>query len=116
MFDPHAATACTTASPRLSSWSIFEPFGLVGVESLLCGTPIIAADNVGCVEVIRAPGQYTFSLDHDESLGEAVVQAVAAWRSNTPRLTEPLATLGYDPSVDAHVRGLLALAAQVQAQ
>ena len=96
--------------------SIFEPFGLVGVESLLCGTPIIAADNVGCAEVIRAPGQYRFNLDHEESLGEAVVQAVAAWGSNTHRLTEPMATLGYDPSVDAHVRGLLALAQQVRAQ
>jgi glycosyltransferase involved in cell wall biosynthesis len=94
--------------------SIFEPFGLVGVESVLCGTPIVAADNVGCVEVIRAPGQYAFSLAHPASLGEAIARAVAAWRAKTHRIAEPLAALGYDPGVDTHVRALLALAQQVR--
>ncbi|MDP3824257.1 MAG: glycosyltransferase family 4 protein [Burkholderiales bacterium] len=96
--------------------SIFEPFGLVGVESVLCGTPIVAADNVGCVEVIRAPGQFTFSLARPESLGDAVGQGVAAWRAKTHRIADPLAALGYDPSVDVHVKALLALAEQVRAR
>lgn len=96
--------------------SIFEPFGLVGVESVLCGTPIVAADNVGCVEVIRAPGQYAFSLARPESLREAIGQAVAAWRAKTHRIADPLATLGYDPSVDVHVKALIALAEQVRAR
>jgi glycosyltransferase involved in cell wall biosynthesis len=93
--------------------SIFEPFGLVGVESVLCGTPIVAADNVGCAEVIRAPGQFAFSLARPRSLGEAVGQAVAAWRTNTHRIAHPLAALSYDPSVDAHVSALLELARQI---
>jgi glycosyltransferase involved in cell wall biosynthesis len=93
--------------------SIFEPFGLVGVESVLCGTPIVAADNVGCAEVIRAPGQFAFCLARPQSLGEAVGQAVAAWRANTHRIAHPLAALGYDPSVDAHVSALLELARHI---
>ena len=96
--------------------SIFEPFGLVGVESVLCGTPIVAADNVGCVEVIRAPGQFGFSLAQAQSLGEAIGRAVAAWRANTHRIEDPLAALGYDPSVEVHVKALLELAQQVPAR
>ena len=94
--------------------SLYEPFGLVGVESVLCGTPIVAADNVGCAEVIRAPGQYAFSLDHTESLGEAIGRAVAAWHTKAHRIEDPLGALGYDPSVDAHVRALLGLVQRVR--
>jgi glycosyltransferase involved in cell wall biosynthesis len=94
--------------------SLYEPFGLVGVESVLCGTPIVAAENVGCVEVIRAPGKFGFSIDRAESLGQAMTDAVAAWRANTHRIAAPQGALDYDPSVDAHVRGLLSLAQQVR--
>ena len=98
------------------SSAIFEPFGLVGVESVLCGTPIVAADNVGCVEVIRTPGQFAFSLARPESLNEAIGRAVAAWQANAHRVEDPLAALGYDPSVEVHVNALLALAMQVRAR
>ena len=94
--------------------SLYEPFGLVGIESVLCGTPVVAADNVGCAEVIREGGQITFSLDREASLGDAVERAVDRWRSGTHRIAAPLQALGYDPSVAAHVRGLLDLAAQVR--
>ena len=93
--------------------SIFEPFGLVGVESVLCGTQVVAADNVGCVEVIGAAGQHAFSLGRAGSLGDAMGRAVGAWRAKTHRIEEPRAALGYDPSVDTHVRALLELARQV---
>ena len=96
--------------------SLYEPFGLVGVESVLCGTPVVAAGNVGCAEVIRAPGQFAFTLDHPGSLGAAIEQAVAAWRADTHRIADPLGALGYDPSVSAHVGGLLDLAQQVHAR
>jgi glycosyltransferase involved in cell wall biosynthesis len=33
-----------------------EVFGLVPLESLLCGTPVIVADDSGCAEVVRAVG------------------------------------------------------------
>ena len=96
--------------------SLYEPFGLVGVESVLCGTPVVAADNVGCAEVIRHGAQITFSLEREASLGDAVQRALDAWLAGTHRIAEPLPALGYNPSVATHVRGLLDLAAQVPHQ
>jgi glycosyltransferase involved in cell wall biosynthesis len=89
--------------------SRYEPFGLVGVESVLCGTPLVLADNVGCAEVIGAAAQLPFSLDHDGSLGSAITEAVQRWRDGTHRLKTPLACLRYDPSVAAHLDALLGL-------
>ncbi len=90
--------------------SRYEPFGLVGVESVLCGTPVLVADNVGCAEVIRAPAALTFALDDPASLARAVEEAVARWSEGRARLAEPRAALGYDPSVAVHVEALLAMA------
>ena len=94
--------------------SLYEPFGLVGIESVLCGTPVVIADNVGCAEVIRDGGQFAFSLAQAASLGDAVARAVAAWRGRAHRIERPLQALGYDPSVATHVGGLLDLAAHVE--
>jgi glycosyltransferase involved in cell wall biosynthesis len=33
-----------------------EIFGLVPLEAILCGTPVIVADDSGCAEVVRAVG------------------------------------------------------------
>jgi glycosyltransferase involved in cell wall biosynthesis len=93
--------------------SHYEPFGLVGVESVLCGTPVLLAKGVGCAEVIRAPAAVPFGLDDPAGLTEAVGHAVARWRTNTHRLAEPLVCLGYDPSVAVHVAALLAIAASL---
>lgn len=90
--------------------SIYEPFGLVGVESVLSGTPLLLADNAGCAEVIREPAQLPFSMARPESLGQGVAEAVARWQAGVHRLEQPMAHLGYDPSVSVHVDALLAMA------
>ena len=36
--------------------SAHEVFGLVPLESLMCGTPVIVADDCGCGEIIRETG------------------------------------------------------------
>lgn len=90
--------------------SRYEPFGLVGVESVLCGTPVLLADNAGCAEVIRAPAQITFTLARPESLGRAVATAIARWRLGAHRLETPVSHLTYDPLVAVHVDALLAIA------
>lgn len=99
--------------------SRYEPFGLVGVESVLCGTPLVCADNAGCAEVIEPPAQLPFRLDAAEGdtggLAAAVVEAVARWRSGTNRIAAPLTLLRYDPSVRTHVDTLLALVRGVAA-
>jgi glycosyltransferase involved in cell wall biosynthesis len=90
--------------------SRYEPFGLVGVESVLCGTPVLLADDAGCAEVIRAPAQIPFTLARPESLGVAVAGAVERWRLGTHRLDAPATHLSYDPRIAAHVDALLAIA------
>ena len=89
--------------------SHYEPFGLVGVESVLCGTPVLLAGNVGCGEVIREPGKIVFDRLVSASLEAAVAHAVARWQAATHRLERPDAQLAYDPSVEVHVAALLAL-------
>ena len=90
--------------------SRYEPFGLVGVESVLCGTPVLLADNAGCAEVINELAQLPFSLATPESRGHAVARGVAQWQAGTHRIATPLYGLGYDPRVSTHVDALLAIA------
>lgn len=95
--------------------SLYEPFGLVGVESVLCGTPVLLADDAGCAEVIRAPAQIPFTFTRPESLGAAVASAVERWRLGTHRLDAPVMHLAYNPHVATHVDALLALAVLARA-
>lgn len=92
--------------------SSFEPFGLVGVESVLCGTPMLMAKEAGCAEVIGPLAGQTFALDREESFAEAVDVALRKWREQTHRLTDPLAHLSYNPGPKKHVDDLIALGQQ----
>ena len=88
--------------------SHYEPFGLVGVESVLCGTPVLLAGSVGCGEVIREPGKIVFDLHDPAGLDAAVVCAIGRWQAAVHRLDQPAGHLDYDASIDAHVAALLA--------
>ncbi|MGK2898762.1 MAG: glycosyltransferase family 4 protein [Burkholderiaceae bacterium] len=90
--------------------SAYEPFGLVGIESVLCGTPVLLADSIGCAELIREPAQLSFSLGDPASLGRTVGLAVQRWRGGAHRLEAPGRLLAYDPRVAPHVDALLAMA------
>ncbi len=61
-----------------------EVFGLVPLEALLCGTPVIVADDSGCAEVIRATGGGMVTAVGDtEALAHAIDEVLAsktAWR------------------------------------
>lgn len=96
--------------------SRYEPFGLVGVESVLCGTPVVLADNAGCAEVIGESGSLRFDLDEPGGMERAVAAAVARWQAGTHRIDDPRRALSYDPSVAVHVDALLALADAVVAR
>jgi len=87
--------------------SRYEPFGLVGVESVLCGTPVIGAEGIGCLEVLRGDALIGFRLDDEGGLDRALAQALARWRAGTLRLAAPREGLAYDPSPDAHLDLLL---------
>jgi glycosyltransferase involved in cell wall biosynthesis len=94
--------------------SIYEPFGLVGVESVLCGTPVLVAANVGCAEVLRPPAGLVFDLNapdtSEKSFHAAMNNAVDRWRSGTSRLADPKACIAYDTSVSWHIDALLDIA------
>jgi len=95
--------------------SDYEPFGLVAVESVLCGTPVVLASNAGCAEVLHEPAQLPFVLATPGSLEAALALAAARWQAGTHRLQAPLALLRYDPSPGVHVDALLALASRLTA-
>ncbi|SIT40816.1 Glycosyl transferase group 1 [Paraburkholderia ribeironis] len=89
--------------------SAYEPFGLVGVESVMCGTPLVIADNVGSAETVTGAAKIEFSRQSAGSFERAIEQAVERVRGGGARLATPLDHLVYDPSVDAHVAALYAL-------
>ena len=87
--------------------SRYEPFGLVGIESVCCGTPVIvASQGVGCAEVIRGDGALAFDPAQPGSLDGAIDAALQRWREGRLRLAEPRAALAYDPAVGPHLDGL----------
>ncbi|HRO58375.1 MAG TPA: glycosyltransferase family 4 protein [Burkholderiaceae bacterium] len=92
--------------------SDYEPFGLVGVESVLCGTPLVFADNIACLEVIGEGAVHAFSRRAPASLTAAIEQAVDRSRSGSARLPDPLAMLGYDPRLELHAGRLRELCEQ----
>ena len=65
--------------------STYEPFGLVGVESVLCGTPVLIAAGAGCAEVIAEPAQIAFDRAQPASLAAAIDTALARWRTGQAR-------------------------------
>ena len=66
-----------------------EIFGLVPLEALLSGTPVIVADDCGCGEVIRAVGggQVTRLGDVDDAGGghRSNLDAPTHWRTSAGR-------------------------------
>jgi len=75
-----------------------EIFGLVPLESLLSGTPVIVADDSGCGEVVRATGGgQVVPLGDADALAraiESVLKDPTAWRAAAaaaPAFTSPLA-------------------------
>lgn len=100
--DLYRAVDCTVLASR------YEPFGLVGVESVLSGTPLVGAEGMGCMEVIRGDAALPFAPDRPGSLAQALDTALARWRAGTLAVADPRAALAYDPSVDAHLDALLA--------
>ncbi|CAH2893489.1 MAG: Glycosyltransferase [uncultured Paraburkholderia sp.] len=89
--------------------SAYEPFGLVGVESVMCGTPLVIADNVGSAETVKGAAKIEFSRQEAGSFERAIHAAVERARQGGARIADPLASLVYDPSVDAHVAALYEL-------
>lgn len=86
--------------------STYEPFGLVGIESVLCGTPVVFADNIGSCEVINSPAKQSFQLNNLNSLSEAVEAILTFDRQKYSELTQ---YINYDVSIKSHIEKILNL-------
>ena len=87
--------------------SIYEPFGLVGIESILSGTPVIFSDNMGCLEVLENNFGYTFCRNNIDTLDKVIQNAVRQFSSLKNRISTPLDCITYNPRLSAHIEELL---------
>ncbi|WP_085315626.1 glycosyltransferase family 4 protein [Derxia lacustris] len=91
--------------------STYEPFGLVGIESVLCGTPTVLASNIACTEVLDDDACLTFDRADPASLAAVIASAVERARAGRHRLADPARHfVDYDPDIDRHLAALLQLA------
>lgn len=88
--------------------SLYEPFGLVGIESVLCGTPVVMAENIGCLEVLSPHAKLTFDSRNLASLADAVTTAVMD-DTRRKRLQIPTGEITYDVQIDSHIKTILTL-------
>ena len=88
--------------------SEYEPFGLVGVESVLCRTPVLFPKNIGCTEVIKSPGWLEFDLRDERTLENAIARIVNEKR----HYFEPDDVILYDYSTRNHFSTLINLLRQ----
>ncbi|MCF7521525.1 glycosyltransferase family 4 protein [Neisseria sp. ZJ106] len=92
--------------------SLYEPFGLVGVESVLCGTRVVLADNMACSEVLNSHAGFFFSRQNPATLAQAVAQAVTLKQSGRHKITDPMSALDYRPDLAHHIRQTQAMLAE----
>ncbi len=84
------ASASATVIP-----SFAEGFGLIGIESLACGTPVAASNTTSLPEVLGPAGRY-FSPHDSRAMAEVIGDVL------DPRTRQQV--LGYAPSVVARYR------------
>jgi glycogen synthase len=65
--------------------SIYEPFGLVAVEAMACGTPVVVGDTGGLREIVAGGSGLSFTPQDEDELTDALV-AVLTDRALAGRL------------------------------
>ncbi|MFM0739533.1 glycosyltransferase family 4 protein [Paraburkholderia xenovorans] len=95
--------------------SKYEPFGLVGVESVMCGTPVIFPSSIGCCDAIAEHAKFVFAPDDVAGLRATIERAVGERLAGPVPLPSALArgAVLYDARVAEHVDALLGLATQI---
>ena len=89
--------------------SLYEPFGLVGVESILCGTKIIFANSCGCCEIIKDSDGLFFDKNNLESLMNSLISADQMKSNNQHKINNPQEYIAYNPKLAYHIDELLKL-------
>ncbi len=89
----------------LPSVNLTETFGLVQVEAMLCGTPVIASDLPGVREPTRVTGMgRTIPPRDPAALAAAIVEVIADRASYIRPRAEIAARFSIDSTVDAYER------------
>lgn len=99
---------CYAAADATVLASRYEPFGLVGVESILCGTPALLSEACGATQALAEPGCLKFSLSVESLVGQ-LRRARERFLAGTLPLAAPEASIRYAYSLDAHIGELLKL-------
>lgn len=86
--------------------SRYETFGMVAVESVLCGTPVLFSERAGSCEVIREPALYKIRYDDPGLLERTVRRALDLDREAAGDLAR---CIGYDCGRSHFVDELAAL-------
>jgi glycosyltransferase involved in cell wall biosynthesis len=86
--------------------STYEPFGLVGPESVLCGTKSILMSGIGCTEVLTAESCIMFENDVD-SLANALTYAIKTRDQLIP--SHEIIELKLKLNISSHIDELLTL-------
>jgi glycosyltransferase involved in cell wall biosynthesis len=90
--------------------SSYEPFGLVGIESVMCGTPVIFPASIGCGDAISDAAKHIFKSGDADDLRRVVSEAIA---SREMRSRVSVGDVRYDTRVESHVGELVALARDI---
>lgn len=89
--------------------SKYEAFGLVGIESILCGTKVILSDTIGCIPAITEGGMMIFPYGDQQYLYNIINDAVDSAKCDSHRINNPLTVLNYDPDINVHIDTLMSL-------
>lgn len=90
--------------------SSYEPFGMVGPESVLCGTGLVFEEGIGCLEAVDPSVVIPFSVRDRESIRRAIAAAVELARNGRHRVGDPIGAVRYDPRPTSYARALLEVA------
>ena len=85
------------------SASRYEPFGMVAIESILSGTPVVLSNRVGANELILPDAKNIFDPFDSNSLHKAILTAIA----NKRRLINPIQYISQHDNELQHVSKIL---------
>ncbi|MFC0179627.1 glycosyltransferase family 4 protein [Thorsellia kenyensis] len=86
--------------------SVYEPFGLVGPESVLCATPCLFSENIGATEVLSHTSCHIFSVTNEENSLCKVLDNLEQLRI---RIENQNSHIRYDISLSSHSQKLIEL-------
>lgn len=89
--------------------SAYEPFGLAGVESILCGTPTFQTTMTGCTEVLSRDACSVFQANDIQQLDSVMKNAFMKFEAQEHRIAEPKKNISYDCSLEGHAREIMKL-------